>query len=394
MAGNNGREERQPFIGKPLATRLALVAAVALGGCSDIPKAMNPVEWAKSVGDVFTSDDGKTANAQKSGSANQAIPGEKDSFPKLGTAGDAEAARARRPQTRGLVGDTASSRYSEPVARQGAATNPLGGSPDVAPPSVPVKPAAAVSNTVEPPKMPEALSAPPPVPAPAAAQATAAPEAPRMASAPPAPQMSPAPLAPRTDERALPSAPVRERTVAAPMPTMPSFPAADQTVVVSGDGIVFEGGPQAAMAGYAAATPAMPARSPADGIPSASGLSTGGMVRVATIQFGNGTAGLDDQDQAVLRDVAKIVKQRGGKRIVIIGHASSRTADMDTVRHSMVNYEVSARRADTVAKALAGFGVKRDIIDARAAADQQPVFYEIMPSGEAGNRRTEVYVEF
>jgi len=29
-----------------------------------------------------------------------------------------------------------------------------------------------------------------------------------------------------------------------------------------------------------------------------------------------------------------------------------------------------------------------------AVADNEPVYYEVMPSGEAGNRRAEIYIDY
>jgi len=113
--------------------------------------------------------------------------------------------------------------------------------------------------------------------------------------------------------------------------------------------------------------------------------------RVAVIYFGHGSTGLNGQDRQVLRQVARIQQQRGG-RLRVVGHASHRTATMSPVQHRIVNLDVSMARAEQVADALASFGVPRENIQVEARADSEPVYFEYMPTGEAGNRRAEVYL--
>jgi len=113
--------------------------------------------------------------------------------------------------------------------------------------------------------------------------------------------------------------------------------------------------------------------------------------RVAIIYFGHGSTGLNGQDRQVLRQVAQIQQRRGG-RLRVVGHASHRTATMSPVKHRIVNLDVSMARAEQVADALASFGVSREDIQVEARADSEPVYFEYMPTGEAGNRRAEVYL--
>ncbi|MEE8279265.1 MAG: OmpA family protein [Alphaproteobacteria bacterium] len=117
-----------------------------------------------------------------------------------------------------------------------------------------------------------------------------------------------------------------------------------------------------------------------------------GAVKVATILFPKGSAELDPRDRRILDDVFRLHRQRGGK-MRIIGHASHRTRNLDPAKHKMVNYRISAARADSVARALIRRGVRATEISVDAKADSEPVYYEIMPSGEAGNRRAEIYFE-
>jgi outer membrane protein OmpA-like peptidoglycan-associated protein len=113
--------------------------------------------------------------------------------------------------------------------------------------------------------------------------------------------------------------------------------------------------------------------------------------RVAVIYFPHAGADLRADDREVLRRVAEIYRENdGGLRIV--GHASSRTATMDMITHRMVNLDVSMKRAENVADALVRFGVPRDRIQVEARSDRDPQYHEVMPTGEAGNRRAEIFL--
>jgi outer membrane protein OmpA-like peptidoglycan-associated protein len=58
----------------------------------------------------------------------------------------------------------------------------------------------------------------------------------------------------------------------------------------------------------------------------------------------------------------------------------------------MANFKISVDRANAVAEELVRLGVMRENILIAAVSDAEPMYYEIMPSGEAGNRRTEIYL--
>ena len=115
------------------------------------------------------------------------------------------------------------------------------------------------------------------------------------------------------------------------------------------------------------------------------------MRKVATIQFANGSAGLSDRAMRVLRQVSRLYGQDDNISVRIVGHASSRTHTMDAVRHAMVNFRISADRAESVAFALERTGVSRDRMTILARSDSEPLYFEFMPSGESGNRRAEIY---
>nr|WP_246423709.1 OmpA family protein [Roseospira goensis] len=115
--------------------------------------------------------------------------------------------------------------------------------------------------------------------------------------------------------------------------------------------------------------------------------------RVAVIYFGNGSAGLSGRDRQVLEQVAALQRQYGGV-VRVVGHASSRTGAMDIARHKLVNFNISLARANRVADALMSAGVPGRFLYVGAVSDSQPVYYEIMPTGEAGNRRAEIYLDY
>ncbi len=117
----------------------------------------------------------------------------------------------------------------------------------------------------------------------------------------------------------------------------------------------------------------------------------GRTVKVATILFDNGSSKLKANDMRILRAVTRLQRKNGGM-LRIVGHASARTRNLPPVKHKMANFQVSAARADRVVSELVRMGVNKQDIQIAAVSDAAPVYYEFMPSGEAGNRRTEVYL--
>lgn len=112
---------------------------------------------------------------------------------------------------------------------------------------------------------------------------------------------------------------------------------------------------------------------------------------VGVIYFSHGSASLDPNDRRVLRDIVALHRLRGGV-IRLVGHASARTGNADPVAHRVANLEMSQKRASAVAAALVRLGASRADVVAEARADAQPVYHEFMPTGEAGNRRVEIYL--
>ena len=112
--------------------------------------------------------------------------------------------------------------------------------------------------------------------------------------------------------------------------------------------------------------------------------------QVATIQFNHSSARLGARDRQLISTVASAYQQQGGT-ILVVGHASSRTRQLAKSRHEVANFKVSFARANAVAQALIRAGVSSERVTVEAVADDQPVYSEAMPTGEAGNRRAEIF---
>lgn len=361
----------------PIVAATAMV--VVLGGCSSVPNAVNPVKWYENTVDYFASDKEQKAEADKTNP-----PGADQAFPTLGSVPakpEVSSTAERQKVAQGLVGDREGRRYATDVQRQGAPDHVLGTESPTA--------AASAGAPTPVPSLPVVAATP--SAAPVRPAAVAQPPAPLMPSAPPAPNMavgssSPAPKAPPT-AAAADVAPRMSWPVGSASAPMPAGPDAFETVVVSSSGV-----------DEVANMPA--ASAPKDRLvvarrETASDIADGrkGSIKVATIQFANGSADLDSRDRSILREVVALQHERGGV-IRVVGHASSRTVNMDPVRHKLVNYDVSSARAETVAKTLAELGAGTTDVVVVSKSDTDPVYYEFMPSGEAGNRRTEVYLDF
>ena len=120
----------------------------------------------------------------------------------------------------------------------------------------------------------------------------------------------------------------------------------------------------------------------------------GGIPPTAIVYFsGDGTA-LPASARAQVRDAVAAFQANGGTGSVkVVGHASSRTPNMPVERHLEVIFQKSQARANAVAQALIRAGVPADKVIVEAVGDSQPIYYESMPQGEAGNRRAEIFVQ-
>lgn len=367
------------------APLVALLAVIAVSGCSSVPDEINPAEWYKSA-----TGEEKTETTPP--------PGTEGDFPKASRVEQQAAARDNR--SGGLTADVEGRKYADAIPRQGADTeNSLYNDAPPAAPNVeaeqPAPPPPAPATPV--------VSAPAPSPAPAPAPMptpTPAP-APQMAAAP-APAPAPAASSQEfgvegmRDRLAQQLAEIRARAAdqGSLLPQDLAYGNDSQpTIIVSSAGIEQQQASSLSVFGPESGSSAtLPnnfggaARIDNDG---ALPLPVGSK-KIATILFNNGSAALDGNDKRILADVVRLQRESGSK-VRVIGHASQRTANMNFAKHKTTNLQVSARRANQIADELRKLGVPQGSILVAAVGDNQPQYLEIMPSGEAGNRRAEIY---
>lgn len=402
---------------------LAVSAVLTLGACS-------------SIGSMFGSDEPAVTESQSSSGGEVVKPGAPvgEGLIGPGSVPDYIAGERRKPVSRAPLSDAPPPVAPvAPVSSAPAAPAPVSSAPaptamavaapspssaaSIAPPPAPVAPVAAPQYSVAP--TGQAAAAVPAVDIPPAAPAAsdvpaAAPVEAGMASpysaedvkpvyasrdVPPAASVA----APHTPDAAIAQSPVAEAPVEQAPGGQVSVVAGDVydapldvdagTVVIGGDGAVVVPGYQDTLAGAVPVGVATNLRSGAQmfdvNAPGALGTST----LVAAIQFETGSTGLSGQDRTILRQVTEL-QQRYGSVVRVVGHASSFTDDMTMPRHETVNLKISTQRADRVASALMSYGVPKDMVYIAAAADAQPIYMEIMPSGQIGNQRAEVYLDY
>jgi outer membrane protein OmpA-like peptidoglycan-associated protein len=418
-----------------LRAALAGVSLLAMGtfmaACSDVPDAVNPVSWWNGVfGD---DEDQASPPAKKTQSQAQAAkpketPGADQPYPAIQDVPDKPAAGTtvedRKQVMQGLAADKTNAQYSDEAARASdTGANPsTSGAPAQAPATAaapaagaaPPTPAAPAAGAAPPPPAPAAQTppAPPPASTPGrksymAGEETAPPPqgAAPPAGPPPAPANAVTPPAPGSSElnrvyeaKLKESAPTVTTAVAGPTGTVPGASTAKGAVAEPPDGEEAvpasrkAKGAKPASKSKAAAPEQMAAFEPAplEAAPMpVRGLSS----QVGTVYFGDGSADILDGEQQKFDNIVAFYKEHGGK-IHVVGYASSRTGDMDPVRHQMANFAVSAKRADTVARELIKRGVKSTDINTTALSDAEPIYYEVMPAGEAGNRRVEIFIDY
>ncbi|HJS46257.1 MAG TPA: OmpA family protein [Rhizomicrobium sp.] len=120
----------------------------------------------------------------------------------------------------------------------------------------------------------------------------------------------------------------------------------------------------------------------------------GGIAPTEIIYFPGDTTSLPRAARAKVSQAVAAFQAGGGTGTVkVVGHASSRTANMSVERHLEVIFQKSQARANAVAQALIKAGVPADRVRIEAVGDSQPIFYESMPKGEDGNRRAEIFVQ-
>ena len=120
----------------------------------------------------------------------------------------------------------------------------------------------------------------------------------------------------------------------------------------------------------------------------------GGVPPTAVIYFPGDTTKLSKSAMNQVRSAVAAFQAEGGTGTVkVVGHASSRTANMPVEQHLEVIFQKSQARANAVAQELIKDGVPADKVLIEAVGDSQPIYYESMPKGEDGNRRAEIFVQ-
>lgn len=379
---NTERQAGLPTLSLVRRATLLGTVSLALAGCSMFDKGFDPADWF---------DEPAVSAPVDSHQATPSEEGEDVALPAV------EDVSSRSVQPVKGLGVADAPRYDDENARQmPTEVKPL---EDVAAD----EPPPPVADPVEPVEMVAVEEAPVPVaPAPKIAEPVILPSPAAPAEKEPL-FIEPAPKAPRLLTQTT-SEPVK----AAPAPVVPE-PAPAPTIVAAAqpkpDSIV----PLVSMSNAAkAANPfdiSLPGSDPADdvekyepieGFP-ASAFADPDMSSVSilalTLHHAHGSTAVPAAEKAGLKKVLAMHKQHGGV-IRVVGHASSRTRDLDPIEHKMANLKVSMKRADSVRAALIKLGAKPASIVATGVSDNEPIYYEMMPSGEALNRRTEIYLDY
>lgn len=389
-------------------------ALLPLGACSAVPDALNPVEWARGVGDwtddvwdsAFGSSDEAPAVVVDDGSGAAKTPAQAEAIEKMHRPGATDPS-APYPNVSSVPNPAVKpgSSSPKPAGSVGPGQGLVGDAPqnyadDTA--AVAAQEQALIQNT------------PPPEPSPGAEVAGGYGASRKPASnggtagiPPSRGQTAPAGRAAGgygmpsgAQNQAMGNAYIAQMPVRVPPPPLsggdPLTVAFQQSLAMSMPSRTTLP-PEAAAPGVSAPVPAL------SGSGAGAGGTSGGAdlasfkplrsERVGTIYFGQGSAVIASEDLGVIREAVKKQKSLGGV-IRVVGHASSLTKEMDPMRHRLVNFDISVTRANAVARRLIRAGAKPSTVYVYARSDAEPVYYEVMPSGEAGNRRTEIYIDY
>jgi chemotaxis protein MotB len=110
------------------------------------------------------------------------------------------------------------------------------------------------------------------------------------------------------------------------------------------------------------------------------------------ILFDSGSAQLNDQSVAVLRDVAQAITSFDQYNIRVIGHSDS--LPVVSMRNTYpTNWELSSARASAAVRRLSELGVEPQRLSATGVADTQPQVPEIDEGSRQRNRRIEIILE-
>jgi outer membrane protein OmpA-like peptidoglycan-associated protein len=109
----------------------------------------------------------------------------------------------------------------------------------------------------------------------------------------------------------------------------------------------------------------------------------GYVVTIGDVLFDLDKASLKPEGISTLRKLADVMQQNPGRTVLVEGFA-------DSTGKASHNQELSERRANTVAMALASMGVPRDRVTMRAYGEAFPVASNDSPANRQRNRRVEI----
>jgi outer membrane protein OmpA-like peptidoglycan-associated protein len=151
-----------------------------------------------------------------------------------------------------------------------------------------------------------------------------------------------------------------------------------------------EGGPET-MTGAVVAN--LDALQPTTGTPNVY-ANPQGLPATAVVFFPGDSVYLNAEARAQVRAAVEQFKALGGQgNVRVVGHSSSRTANMPLERHLEIIFRKSQERAHAVVQELVRDGVPASKVLMEAVGDSQSVYYESMPKGEDGNRRAEIFLQ-
>lgn len=401
---------------------VTVASLMLLAGCSSVPDAVNPVEWYRGAANLFDEEETPASGRPTESQAGKSQT-DGQAYPNLGSVparpADISTPSERRATRQGLVADRDQARYTDqqPANAIGADTS-LGtspGTPRTASAAAPAQTAAEAPPAASP-TPPPASTMPPAKPAETAPPAPSAPPAARIAPrAEPTESRSAgtamlerrrqevlaerAAAAAAADESKPPQAPAAAPQPSAPQPSIPAAstePVAEPRTRTVADIYREQFARSASPVATRSAEPApsaTPSRAAQDTAAPAVSDKAGISYLAATILFDHGSTTLDPAGRDSVRKVAADYRKTGGT-LRVVGHASSRTTDMRPLQHQLANFQVSVSRAEAVAQELARLGVPRNAMQVAGVGDSQPIYYEVMPAGESGNRRVEIFVDY
>jgi outer membrane protein OmpA-like peptidoglycan-associated protein len=335
------------------------LAALLLAGCSSTPDWANPVEWYHGAAGWFGDDDAEaeSARARAAAKAKATPPG---AYPNLSTVPQRPKDISNTSQAnqveKGLVADRSQARYTELELTPPPPAPPA---PSPAQPPVTAAPSAPV----------QAAPLPRPAESPTAEGSKPSSAAAPAASAPPTPPGPPPQAdipAPDTTAR------TRETSQSARMPPVPAVPSAEERRDAASP----------SRSDNLAAVPQSAARAPAPA-----------GIQVGTVLFANNSSKVLDSYDKLLQNIVNMMKEKGGI-LRVVGHASPGGRGSDPLKQRLANFRVSLARANAVARELVRLGVPTGNVMVEGRADNEPLYQEAAPAGEAGNRRAEIYIDY